>query len=161
MLSITSFICITRLKLIRSFQEKERTRILGKIPTLRNLKLSNAYDGKEMICSAMDFSKLTGLKLAYLGKLKNWRVEEGSMPILSELFHYKKNRVFLTGYFWPPYFWPNAVTIKVKLACHQIKAKIDRLILTAHIFDRKTSPTKMAGKLTFKISFRSNLSGQF
>lgn len=38
-----------------------------------------------MVCSAMGFPKLNRLILHYLINLENWRVEEGSMPVLSEL----------------------------------------------------------------------------
>ena len=55
------------------------------------------------------------------------------------LLHYKKNRVFLTDYFWPAYFWPLAVKFKVNFIWYQVKVKIDRLFLTAFIFDQNRS----------------------
>ncbi|XP_017235075.2 protein RECOGNITION OF PERONOSPORA PARASITICA 7 [Daucus carota subsp. sativus] len=81
-----SLICITKLKLWFSYLEKDPMPVLEKIPTLRYLDLElNAYMGKEMTCSAIGFPKLIHLKLSNLSKLEKWRVDEGSMPILSEL----------------------------------------------------------------------------
>ena len=81
----SSLSCITSLKLSFSDLEKDPMPALGKFPNLRHLWLDGAYEGNEMVCSAMSFPKLTQLMLMSLYKLKNWRVEEGSMPILSDL----------------------------------------------------------------------------
>lgn len=63
--------------------------ILEKISTLRALELGfGAYYGKEMMCSAMGFPKLTCLELRNLSNLKKWRVEKGSMPNLQDLTIY-------------------------------------------------------------------------
>ncbi|KAL1826276.1 hypothetical protein ACET3Z_004688 [Daucus carota] len=81
-----SLICITKLELWYSYLEKDPMPILEKIPTLRDLDLRyDAYKGKQMVCSTMGFPKLIQLKLQLLAYLKKWRVEEGSMPILSHL----------------------------------------------------------------------------
>lgn len=58
-----------------------------KIPTLRELFLyKNAFLGMKMTCTATGFQKLTHLAIWKLPNLKNWRVEKGSIPILSHLY---------------------------------------------------------------------------
>ncbi|KAK4425461.1 putative disease resistance protein RXW24L [Sesamum alatum] len=60
--------------------------ILGALPNLRSLVLSNdAYEGKEMKCSASNFPQLRCLKLLTLHYLETWKVDEGSMQNLSTL----------------------------------------------------------------------------
>ncbi|KAL0305227.1 UNVERIFIED_CONTAM: putative disease resistance protein RXW24L [Sesamum angustifolium] len=60
--------------------------ILGALPNLRSLVLSNdAYEGKEMKCSAYDFPELRSLKLLNLHYLETWNVDERSMQNLSTL----------------------------------------------------------------------------
>ncbi|KAL0388354.1 UNVERIFIED_CONTAM: putative disease resistance protein RXW24L [Sesamum radiatum] len=60
--------------------------ILGALPNLRSLVLSNdAYEGKEMKCSASDFPELRSLKLLNLHYLETWNVDERSMQNLSTL----------------------------------------------------------------------------
>ncbi|XP_074358102.1 putative disease resistance protein At1g59620 [Apium graveolens] len=84
-----SLIRITKLRLRRSCLEEDPMRVLEKIPTLRELRLfSNTYKGKEMVCSAMGFPRLTRLDLWYLDNFESWRVEKGSMPLLQELSIY-------------------------------------------------------------------------
>ncbi|XP_074357729.1 putative disease resistance protein At1g50180 [Apium graveolens] len=80
-----SLICITKLKLSWSRLEKDPMPVLEKIPTLRDLDLHRAYNGSEMVCSAMGFPKLTRLQLVSLPNLVKWKMEEGSMPVLSVL----------------------------------------------------------------------------
>ncbi|XP_074333012.1 putative disease resistance protein At1g59620 [Apium graveolens] len=77
---------ITKLKLICTCLEEDPMPVLEKIPTLREFDLGfNAYEGKEMVCSAMGFPKLIRLELYFLNNLEKWRVDEGSMPILEYL----------------------------------------------------------------------------
>ncbi|XP_074358103.1 putative disease resistance protein At1g59620 [Apium graveolens] len=84
-----SLIRITKLTLWDSYLEEDPMRVLEKIPTLRELRLfSNTYKGKEMVCSAMGFPRLTRLYLWRLDKFESWRVEKGSMPLLQELSIY-------------------------------------------------------------------------
>ena len=60
--------------------------VLGELPQLITLRLlAGSYAGSEMICLAGHFSKLSVLKLWKLEQLKQWTVEEGSMPHLQEL----------------------------------------------------------------------------
>ncbi|WOG86185.1 hypothetical protein DCAR_0205386 [Daucus carota subsp. sativus] len=81
-----SLICITRLTLESANLKKDPMSVLEKIPTLRYLYLGlQSYMGKEMVCSAMGFPKLSQLGLSNLDELEKWRVEKGSMPILSVL----------------------------------------------------------------------------
>ncbi|XP_074356835.1 putative disease resistance protein RXW24L [Apium graveolens] len=82
-----SLIRITKLTLRKSCLEEDPMRVLKKIPTLRDLKLFyGAYKGKEMVCSAMGFPRLTRLHLGNLDNFESWRVEKGSMPLLQDLF---------------------------------------------------------------------------
>ncbi|XP_074357055.1 putative disease resistance RPP8-like protein 4 isoform X1 [Apium graveolens] len=85
-----SLIRITKLCLLESCLEEDPMRVLEKIPTLRELKLGyDAYKGKEMVCSAMGFPRLTHLYLLYLVNFESWRVEKESMHVLQELhIHY-------------------------------------------------------------------------
>lgn len=66
---------------------------LEKIATLRDLYLHYTFVGKEMICSATGFPKLTSLRLYFLPNLVKWRVEEGSMPVLSTLDIYSCSKL--------------------------------------------------------------------
>nr|XP_017243167.1 PREDICTED: probable disease resistance protein RF9 isoform X1 [Daucus carota subsp. sativus] len=77
-----SLIHITSLRLWESCLEEDPMPILEKIPTLRNLDLTNAYVGKEMVCSANGFQNLERLVLWNLHNLVKWEIEKGSMPIL-------------------------------------------------------------------------------
>ncbi|XP_074357292.1 putative disease resistance protein RXW24L [Apium graveolens] len=81
-----SFTGITKLKLVISDLEEDPMPVLEKIPTLKDLELGYySYKGKEMVCSATGFPKLTRLEIKSLKNLEKWRVEEGSMPILQHL----------------------------------------------------------------------------
>ncbi|XP_074361217.1 putative disease resistance protein At1g59620 isoform X2 [Apium graveolens] len=82
-----SLIRITKLRLWRSCLEEDPMRVLEKIPTLRELSLFlNVYKGKEMVCSAMGFPRLTNLTLWCVDNFESWRVEKGSMPVLQKLY---------------------------------------------------------------------------
>ena len=81
-----SLIHITRLHLMLSFLEEDPMPVLEKIHTLRELLIHRkAFMGRELVCSATGFPKLTRLVLRNLPNLVKWRVEEHSMPVLSHL----------------------------------------------------------------------------
>ncbi|KAI3469972.1 hypothetical protein Pfo_026635 [Paulownia fortunei] len=66
--------------------EDDPMQILERLPCLESLCLwPSSYVGKEMICHATGFRKLKTLQLWGLPNLREWRVERGAMPILSEL----------------------------------------------------------------------------
>nr|XP_017234618.1 PREDICTED: LOW QUALITY PROTEIN: probable disease resistance protein At1g58602 [Daucus carota subsp. sativus] len=81
-----STICITTLYLRKSYLEEDPMPILEMLPVLSVLQMrEDTYVGKEMVCSATGFPKLTHLILYKFTNLEKWRVEKGSMPILSHL----------------------------------------------------------------------------
>lgn len=81
-----SLIHITRLHLMVSGLEEDPMPVLEKIQTLRELLLHRrAFMGQELVCSATGFPKLIGLVLRNLPNFIKWRVEEGSMPVLTHL----------------------------------------------------------------------------
>ncbi|XP_057802736.1 probable disease resistance protein At1g58602 [Salvia miltiorrhiza] len=60
--------------------------ILGNLPCLRNLFLySKSFVGEEMTCPSNSFPHLKKLELYYLPKFREWRVDAGAMPLLSQL----------------------------------------------------------------------------
>ncbi|XP_042008174.1 probable disease resistance protein RF45 [Salvia splendens] len=60
--------------------------ILGKLPCLVQLGLHRkSFVGKEMRCPANSFLRLKKLTLKGLPELREWRVETGAMPLLSQL----------------------------------------------------------------------------
>ncbi|XP_057781228.1 probable disease resistance protein At1g58602 [Salvia miltiorrhiza] len=60
--------------------------ILGNLPCLRELYLDiESFVGEEMTCPSNSFPRLKKLILDELPKLREWRVEAGAMPLLSEL----------------------------------------------------------------------------
>ncbi|KAH6813032.1 hypothetical protein C2S51_022050 [Perilla frutescens var. frutescens] len=60
--------------------------ILGKLPCLSELNFCiRSYVGEKMTCPASSFSHLKKLDFEGLPKLREWRVEQGSMPLLSQL----------------------------------------------------------------------------
>ncbi|XP_074358888.1 putative disease resistance protein At1g50180 [Apium graveolens] len=76
--------CITTLTLSRSGLVDDPMPVLEKLPVLRTLELCvRSFSGKKMTCSATGFLQLTNLQLHQLVELREWRVEEGSMPNLS------------------------------------------------------------------------------
>ncbi|XP_057778260.1 probable disease resistance protein At1g58602 [Salvia miltiorrhiza] len=63
--------------------------ILGKLPCLVTLCLwTKSFVGEEMTCPSNSFPRLKKLFLCQLPKLREWRVEAGAMPLLSELMIY-------------------------------------------------------------------------
>uniref|UniRef100_A0A166CNP5 Uncharacterized protein n=1 Tax=Daucus carota subsp. sativus TaxID=79200 RepID=A0A166CNP5_DAUCS len=70
----------------KSYLEEDPMPILEMLPVLSVLQMrEDTYVGKEMVCSATGFPKLTHLILYKFTNLEKWRVEKGSMPILSHL----------------------------------------------------------------------------
>ncbi|XP_073127814.1 probable disease resistance protein At1g59620 [Henckelia pumila] len=66
--------------------EQDPMQILGKLPKLRSLVLSNnAFAAYKMVCSKSDFPELKILKLAMLQRLNRWEVDSGAMPKLAIL----------------------------------------------------------------------------
>ncbi|KAI3469969.1 hypothetical protein Pfo_026632, partial [Paulownia fortunei] len=60
--------------------------ILGKLPFLEELiLLKRSFVGEEMKCHALGFPRLKKLVLDHLPNLREWRVEQGAMPVLSEI----------------------------------------------------------------------------
>lgn len=64
--------------------------VLGKLSSLRELSLhSRSFVGETMTCLASSFPQLKKLELNGLPNLREWRVQEGAMSLLSELdIHY-------------------------------------------------------------------------
>ncbi|XP_021857721.2 disease resistance protein RPM1-like [Spinacia oleracea] len=58
---------------------------LGKLPNLKMLVVSEAYDGETLYFGAMRFQKLKILRLFYLYNLKVITMEPESLPVLEEL----------------------------------------------------------------------------
>lgn len=57
-----------------------------RLPNLRSLRLyENAYMGDQMSCSRGGFPQLRSLCISGLHNWKEWRLEEGALPCLSEL----------------------------------------------------------------------------
>uniref|UniRef100_A0A166CNH1 Uncharacterized protein n=1 Tax=Daucus carota subsp. sativus TaxID=79200 RepID=A0A166CNH1_DAUCS len=81
-----STIHITSLNLSRSYLEEDPMPILEMLPMLGDLFMfTDTFVGRKMMCSATGFPKLTNLCLYEFPNLEKWRVEKGSMPILSYL----------------------------------------------------------------------------
>ncbi|KAK6790917.1 hypothetical protein RDI58_009998 [Solanum bulbocastanum] len=59
--------------------------ILGMLPNLRKLKLEEAYEGKEIMCSDNSFSELEFLCLYGLWKLERWDLGTSAMPLIKGL----------------------------------------------------------------------------
>ncbi|KAL6005897.1 hypothetical protein ACLOJK_039942 [Asimina triloba] len=77
---------LVKLSLTFSQLRQDPLQTLKKLENLRFLKLGKlSYIGSEMSCSKGDFPQLQTLYLDTLLNLKEWKVEEGSMPSLSYL----------------------------------------------------------------------------
>ncbi|XP_065871789.1 protein RECOGNITION OF PERONOSPORA PARASITICA 7-like [Euphorbia lathyris] len=77
---------LTKLILYRSELKEDSMVILEKFPNLRYLHMEDAYNGLEMVCSANGFPQLEVLVLISLLELTEWRIENGAMPCLKNLF---------------------------------------------------------------------------
>ncbi|TYH46639.1 hypothetical protein ES332_D11G352000v1 [Gossypium tomentosum] len=74
------------IKLRRCELEEDPMPTLAELPNLRILKFhNNAFEGKEMFCSAQGFPKLESLSLVFLNSLEEWKVSEGAMASLQRL----------------------------------------------------------------------------
>lgn len=74
------------LELHRCEIEDDPMEILGMLPFLQDLKLWTAsYVGQNMKCHALGFPCLKLLVLSGLPNLRKWRVDDGAMPILTEI----------------------------------------------------------------------------
>lgn len=59
---------------------------LAKLPNLRVLKLQNkSYVGKKMVCLAGWFLDLEVMELQDFPELEEWRIDEGTMPMLGRM----------------------------------------------------------------------------
>ncbi|XP_022753994.1 LOW QUALITY PROTEIN: putative disease resistance protein At1g50180 [Durio zibethinus] len=77
---------IAYIHLRKSDLEEDPMPTLEKLPNLRILELqSEAFTGKEMVCSAQCFPKLESLSLTWLSNLEEWKVNKGAMPNLRYL----------------------------------------------------------------------------
>lgn len=59
--------------------------ILENLAWLKDLKLQGISTNRTISCSAKGFSQLELLELLHMTLLEDWKIEEGSMPILREL----------------------------------------------------------------------------
>ncbi|KAL1548369.1 putative disease resistance protein [Salvia divinorum] len=84
---------LVRLHLLSSGIEHDPMGILGKLPCLVELCLRwGSFIGEEMMCRESDFLRLKRLELTGLPMLREWTVERGAMPLLSEIeFDYCPN----------------------------------------------------------------------
>ncbi|XP_057781243.1 putative disease resistance protein At1g50180 [Salvia miltiorrhiza] len=77
---------LTSLWLSKCEIEDDPMGILGNLPCLTYLYLCwKSFVGEEMTCPSNSFRCLKRLGLSELPKLREWRVEAGAMPLLSEL----------------------------------------------------------------------------
>ncbi|XP_010061841.2 disease resistance protein RPP13 [Eucalyptus grandis] len=79
-------LCIRNLTLSMLALKEDPMPVLGKLPELSILRLlADSYLGSKMTCDVGGFPKLRVLKLWMLDELRNWKVEDGTMPILQEV----------------------------------------------------------------------------
>ncbi|KAF3561134.1 hypothetical protein DY000_02012965 [Brassica cretica] len=77
---------LTSLYLFGSRLKEDPMLILEKLVHLKEVKLgSGSFSGRRMVCSRGGFPQLQKLYLGELEELKEWIVEEGSMPLLYTL----------------------------------------------------------------------------
>ncbi|XP_057781305.1 probable disease resistance protein At1g58602 isoform X2 [Salvia miltiorrhiza] len=77
---------LTTLWLYECEIEDDPMGILGNLPCLIELYLwTKSFVGEEMTCPSNSFPRLKELGLFQLPKLREWRVEEGAMPLLYHL----------------------------------------------------------------------------
>ncbi|WMV23231.1 hypothetical protein MTR67_016616 [Solanum verrucosum] len=80
---------ITMMVLRNSGLTEDPMPILGMLPNLRNLKLEDAYEGKEMMCSDNSFSQLKFLNLDHLQNMEKWDLGTSTMPLIKALHIYE------------------------------------------------------------------------
>lgn len=80
-------ICVRLGKLLEECEiEDDPMGILGKLPALGELYLGpRSFSGEVMTCPAFSFPRLKKVVLNSLRSLRVWRVEQGAMPLLSEI----------------------------------------------------------------------------
>ncbi|PIN11563.1 hypothetical protein CDL12_15846 [Handroanthus impetiginosus] len=77
---------VVHLQLMECEIEEDPMEILGKLPLLEQLFLSNrSIVGDKMKCDAMGFPCLKNLVLKCLPNLREWIIEKGAMPVVSEI----------------------------------------------------------------------------
>ncbi|XP_006359361.1 disease resistance protein RPP13-like [Solanum tuberosum] len=79
---------ITMIVIWQSRLTKDPMPILGMLPNLRNLHLSRAYEGEEIMCSDYSFSQLELLHLYGLDNLERWHLGTNAMPLIKDLSIY-------------------------------------------------------------------------
>ncbi|XP_039118720.1 disease resistance protein RPH8A-like [Dioscorea cayenensis subsp. rotundata] len=77
---------LVKLFLMFSKLEQDPMATLGKLPCLKYLKLYDAYEGKQMICSAAGFPQLLSLTILVFDQLEEWHIEDKTMPRLKSLW---------------------------------------------------------------------------
>ncbi|KAI3854354.1 hypothetical protein MKX03_030719 [Papaver bracteatum] len=77
---------ISKIYLSQSRLEEDPMESLQYLPHLRFLWLDKAYQGEEMACSTTGFPQLQHLVLISLEQLQNWRVHQGGMVRLKQLY---------------------------------------------------------------------------
>ncbi|KAK4720696.1 hypothetical protein R3W88_010929 [Solanum pinnatisectum] len=80
---------ITMLTLVDSKLTEDPMPILGMLPNLRNLHLSSAYEGEEIMCNDYSFSQLEFLHLYDLHNLERWHLGTNVMPLIKDLCIYR------------------------------------------------------------------------
>ncbi|KAG5612956.1 hypothetical protein H5410_024237 [Solanum commersonii] len=65
--------------------EEDPMPILGKLPNLKHLELSRAYNGKKITCNGNSFGQLETLRLGDLKNLESWHIHTTAMSVLKSL----------------------------------------------------------------------------
>ncbi|KAH0683901.1 hypothetical protein KY289_021653 [Solanum tuberosum] len=65
--------------------EEDPMPILGKLPNLKHLELSQAYNGKKITCNGNSFGQLETLRLGDLKNLESWHIHTTAMSVLKSL----------------------------------------------------------------------------
>ncbi|XP_047947340.1 probable disease resistance protein At1g58602 [Salvia hispanica] len=76
---------ISYLTLVNSCLNEDPMPVLEKLPNLQELKLRNAYTGREMVIQCNGFPWLSVLCINELWNLRKMQIGEGAMPFLREL----------------------------------------------------------------------------
>ncbi|KAI3832429.1 hypothetical protein MKX03_020663 [Papaver bracteatum] len=77
---------LTKLSLSQSLFIEDPMATLEYLPKLRNLKLDCCeYEGEKMVCSSRGFPQLQHLSLQLIKNVKEWRIDQGGMPLLKKL----------------------------------------------------------------------------
>ncbi|KAL3824749.1 hypothetical protein ACJIZ3_020778 [Penstemon smallii] len=98
---------------------------LGKLPQLRNLVLCNgAFVGKKIMCAEAEFVRLRCLKLLYLWGLREFEVEIGALPCLSNFMVMRCDNLKML----PDYLMEIPTLEQVTIACmpKEFKALVRR-----------------------------------